>query len=283
MIPQELIKTLAAKVPRGQQMNFNHEGCPAGEDNKRRLYVRHTRDGVYVAYCHHCSDKGFLPGSPLPHLIIEGDSEEEEGRTEPFDWDKELSPVYDLDLWPAEARGWIGKYGIKQVEQKRYGLAFDASTRRVAIPMHLPDQPDEPPVGAQLRRIFGSPGPNPKYISVGLRCQFISLNYPESDQIVLVEDALSAIKVGRSHNAIALLGTQLSDKLLLRLAEAFAYAHIWLDPDDAGDKGASSLSKRLALYLGVRHVHQVFSLQQPKECNDETIQALLNDKAAFPA
>lgn len=66
---------------------------------------------------------------------------------------------------------------------------------------------------------------------VGYEPLFVSPNTLIPDTVVLVEDILSAIKVSRVIDTIALLKTACHDRLLHRLANRYNNCYLWLDPD----------------------------------------------------
>ena len=43
----------------GEQVKVNHKNCSAGEDTKKRLYIKKVYGGA-LAYCHHCTGVGVL-------------------------------------------------------------------------------------------------------------------------------------------------------------------------------------------------------------------------------
>ncbi len=59
-----------ATAHRGTE-RVNHDDCPAGTDNKRRLYVTRKEDGHVVAYCYNCGYSGATSGTSKPSLFVD--------------------------------------------------------------------------------------------------------------------------------------------------------------------------------------------------------------------
>ncbi len=59
-IPKDVIRAVGLSLAHGETDHINHDGCPAGEDTKGRLYVTKTDNGILLAYCHHCGGKGVV-------------------------------------------------------------------------------------------------------------------------------------------------------------------------------------------------------------------------------
>ena len=70
-------------------------------------------------------------------------------------------------------------------------------------------------------------------------------------------------------DAMALLKTTASDMTIKQLKETnYAHILIWLDPDDAGKKGARKLFDRLNLLLPVStHLQIISHDKEPKQLN----------------
>lgn len=90
-----------------------------------------------------------------------------------------------------------------------------------------------------------------------------------SDYLVIVEDALSAIKVFESgFSALSLLGTSLKKETYSFLINYLKYNKwlkhiiIWLDGDEAGQEGARKLKQQLSIYGSVKNI---VTAKDPKE------------------
>lgn len=100
----------------------------------------------------------------------------------------------------------------------------------------------------------------------------IILSHPESTTVSIVEDILSAIKVGRVTNSCALLKTSIHDSLLYRLALSFKEVNIWLD----GDMHRTMIKDRLkSLQPYFDKVRVILSEHDPKSYSTKQIKEFL--------
>ena len=90
-------------------------------------------------------------------------------------------------------------------------------------------------------------------------------------EIILCEDILSAIKIGRFTQAMPLWGSNIPLKTLVRLCRLFSRVGIWLDRDKATE---SLKSNRRASQLGLKS-RSIITELDPKEYNDEAIMQFL--------
>ncbi len=109
-----------------------------------------------------------------------------------------------------------------------------------------------------------------KYVTVGGKQQLFKTYLNISPGIVvLVEDLLSAMRVGEVCSAISLRGTSFNDKKLCDIVEAghgdFA---VWLDSDKPGQEAAKQLIKKLG-WMGAKNIHVIVTDKDPK-CYSES-------------
>lgn len=86
--------------------------------------------------------------------------------------------------------------------------------------------------------------------------------------LVIVEDVVSMVKVGRQFSCCALLKSSLNDILLLRLAKDYDHLVLWLDPDMSQHMVKRLLPKCRLLFKSVK---VVFSENDPKDHTDSEI------------
>lgn len=113
-------------------------------------------------------------------------------------------------------------------------------------------------------------GKGVKYLTSGVKPIIKYGN--NSDTVVLVEDIISAIKVGRQFTAIPMLGSMPSGAILNHL-QGFKNVIVWNDLDKAKEslKTARNLSER----LGTR-VRVIIKPLDPKEYSDLDIYNIIN-------
>lgn len=97
--------------------------------------------------------------------------------------------------------------------------------------------------------------------------------------MVVVEDALSAVRVGRVAPSVAVLGTSINERELEVLGEPCARPKrvvLWLDGDKAGNQAKLKFKRRLEL-MGA-DVKVVNTPMDPKRYSNRQIQELLLDR-----
>lgn len=164
---------------------------------------------------------------------------------------------------PDEALNWLRKYGVSDNEIKHYELCWNLKTSSLVFPVYDKDNK----LIYYQERYFGPEKDKPKYITRGSKTQqlaFIS-NRNFNGTIVLVEDFVSAIKVGRYCSASPLLGSNINGKAVKWLADQFKRVRVWLDID----KATESLVE--ASKLPIKDVRVVLTQLDPKEYTTQEI------------
>lgn len=265
MIEKQVLLDAAPNVV-GASVYVDHAGCPAGVDHKKRLWVYRTGKGI-GGFCHHCGEKGWVHTTSRGNSLTVAKAPELKQSKWPT-----LIRTYEID-WPAEARGWLRKYGITEFEANDNGVAYLPDEKRLMLPTV---NYQGAITGWQERAIY--PHQTPKYITrvlgnVSPSAQGHWVRSPaKSKGVVLVEDIVSAIKLSSEMDAVAMLGTKLRPEVRNIIAENYEEAYVWLDPDEAGFTATRSVCKELELFLETTHIT---SDVQPKEATDIEIRAHL--------
>ena len=246
MISKQLI---LANAPSniGQQVHVNHTGCEAGEDKKRRLYIKRTEKGL-LAYCHHCNDKGFASdtSSRLSEWLHKDTTTNHSSFKATFG---PLSP---------EGKVWLHKHYCDTADVYFRGVLGHLD--QVALTLY---DPYWNPIGYQIRNLKKEP----KYLTKITSTTADSAWFKgEGKTLYITEDYLSAYRIHNDLDAtsLALLRTTITDKTLIQISElGFKKIFIWLDPDEAGRKGARKVQETLSHYLD-RDV-EIFNYENSKE------------------
>lgn len=213
----------------GEQVHVNHEGCRAGVDTKKRLYIKRTHDGTVVAYCHHCGESG-VSRSKYRH-ISSYSTPKPTSVSHTRDIRLPVDVLKNTSMWPKAAIGWLLKYGISFKEITDYGITFSPRYNRICFPLYM----DGVYIGWQGRSLDPDADP-PKYLTMvdpknpngNVACY---IKGGTSDKCVLVEDCVSAIKVCRQVSTVSLLGSHLKDDSIVWIANRWDDVAIWLDND----------------------------------------------------
>jgi hypothetical protein len=140
----------------------------------------------------------------------------------------ELPDDFTLDI-PKEPYAWLKQYALTNEEISNNNIGWSQRNSMLIIPYYG----EENNVLLWQGRYF--PTRSPKVYTSGYPDDCILLHNCDSGEhirrVVVVEDAISAIKVGRVCTATELLGSNLSRKKAIRLSKMFDHLTLWLDED----------------------------------------------------
>lgn len=264
----------------GEQVHVNHTNCPAGTDTKQRLYIKRNEHGI-LAYCHHCNERGFQPDTHIPDIRTlrkrqkdkAGVGESRGGYNTTLDLPRDFST--DIGEWPVKARAWLYKASLTDGDISYARIGFSKSLSRIVLPVYLPSG-----VGLyQTRRIFEQ-DTGPKYLTVGntksVCCVYSRCSGSALDNVVVVEDILSGIRVSKYASALVLLGSSLHDRHIEHiLSSGYKKCLIYLDNDNPKIV-LSAVKMRLKLDMILDNVATCDVKGDPKNKSDKELQAILS-------
>ena len=143
---------------------------------------------------------------------------------------------------PDVYRSYLSKYHIGKELIYKYRIGYDPLTERMIIPCsdgYLSRSETEQPKWKNFTCkpfITGVTG-NVLYVA-------------DKSKLFIVEDPLSAIRLGEYTNCVALLGTNLQG-IHLDLCVDYDKVYVWLDPDRAGYVGMYKIKNKLSPYCDV--------------------------------
>lgn len=166
-----------------------------------------------------------------------------------------------------EALTWLTGFGLTIQEIINYGFLWSPSKKWLIYPVN--NKVYHGRVGSfQLAgywvRQFNGGKKNLNFFQSGEAVHFVGL---ESNKVVLVEDIVSAIKVGRHCTAVCLFGSNVSSELLGALVGRFEEVRVWLDHDKFPNALRAS---RKATMLGLNN-RVILTDRDPKTYSDEVI------------
>jgi len=276
MIDREQIKVHGGHLALGQQSKNNHRDCKAGVDTKSRLYVKRVVGGL-VAFCHHCQEPGFVrdldtDGTNLRRWLFDKDSDTPRVFRSPY---LELSDKRFKVKDPV-ILNWLYKHHIKPLTNPPDAHYFqELPNQQLCLSINNNMGHTS---GYQLRSFSGGP----KYTTYYAEAYASDVAWfpAAGSTIFITEDYASAYRIWRdtSHTTIALLKTTMSNATALTLTGVKnAKFVIWLDADDAGDKGARKIEERLRyLCLPGQTVMRVTSPLEPKELTVKELRSQIN-------
>lgn len=236
--------------------------------------VTHKAKGYY-RYCFRCHSKALSPKGLRSIKDINSVMEVDKKSNELPD---DLQFMYSEDV-PLEAQYWSLKYGVSLFSIDENGWGWSSKHERIIIPVF--DWNTSEYIGWQGRSVYEDV---PKYISRGklstVLYQTERAYNNTSSTMVIVEDALSALKLGTvGVNAAAVLGSGISDGQLHYILRRNPKKIVtWFDSDNAGQIGAAQLSRSLRRLLppcGGHSIENVITGRDPKEHTIESIREVL--------
>lgn len=264
MLQRESWVSHGETVPEGESRRFDHD-CGGG----RTLLVSRTVEGTR-AWCFRCNDGDSIP-PPRASLAdvaarLARIRQEDEACTRVLSLPE--PSVHDVDEWPVAARLWLYRCGLGRSEIGKLGAYWHVPTARVVLPVR--NERGEV-VYWQARAVDGR---KPKYLGSATDKQKVVAAYGTTgERVVLVEDILSAFKVGLQFHSVSLLGTSMSNAVANHVAQLGGLACVWLDPDAPGQSAARVVRRRLSL-MGVS-VCTLFSPVDPKLLTHAQIAAVV--------
>lgn len=165
---------------------------------------------------------------------------------------------------PKKAMLWLKSYGITDEEIVKYDIGFDPDRESLVFPF----KGELGEICYASTRYFGEIKNHPKSKTIGIKKDLLTIGKRDSDTLIFVEDPISAIKVGRSFSAIAVLGSHVPLEAIERATRRYKHVGLWLDPDMCLRSAKAVLRGQM---LTGKHLFQVKSEMDPKYYSTEEI------------
>lgn len=181
-------------------------------------------------------------------------------------------------VFPTPVIDWLSKYSLTSEEIRDNNFLYSPYKKLLIFPVYE-DNVDRSHLLMWQGRYFGDNKEYPKYVTYGAKNLLHIIDRGSnsdsfsSTHVVLVEDLISAIRVGRTRPAMPLWGSTIPLEHARRLCRLFSKATVWLDMDKRleGLKQAVKLSPLFE--EGCTAV--VTTTKDPKEYTDQEIQEIL--------
>ena len=209
---------------------FEHD-CPTGAGRDRPLVVTRIATG-WKWFCHRCGEKGIKWAKGLsPKEWVKFNKAREVAENNVVS--KVHWPHGMTKHIPAVGLGWLYKYGITDEDIETFGIGYSNTLNRVVLPVY---DGNAELVYYQARNLGEVTEKSPKYMNVKARGRkdiYFEICDPcfDGETVVVVEDILSGIRVGKQNDVVALLNAYIPDDLIFRLAKVYPETILWLDPD----------------------------------------------------
>lgn len=214
-------------------MRVKHEQCPRCRANGRD--TRGDNMGVYPDGGKHC----FACGYTVPAREVTALSNAIANLYKTMDTVPQDSPTLPNDVsfdFSEQALMWLRKYDIYEEEILAHNVCYSLDYDAVVFPYYAPTpfqipEEDEDLVGYQMR--FMKDDRWVSYGDIGSLVYIINKSENINSVIVVVEDILSAIKVGRNIPTVPLFGSSRSaiERMMQTLSRNYKHIIYWLDKD----------------------------------------------------
>lgn len=240
--------------------------CPRCGRNKSFSVYRKDDGLLYNCFKAACGVKGKMPstgtyeGKPAPVIVKQ--------KFDPFPYKGKLEDI------PRDVENTIYcKWEIEPQEYQRFGWKYDPHTHRILMPVtnYFRHQ-----LGWVAKKLPKSKYGGKKSIRYMEKDDGLNLHFSNSklipanlsDTLVIVEDIISAEKVGLAVHACALLGTSMNNKQAAFIATHYSRVVFMLDPD--ATTKALEMSKK---YQGMFDKCMVYNLgKDPKDTSFDVLE-----------
>jgi hypothetical protein len=242
------------KLPVGASVKVAHRNCSGSQAMK----ITVKPEGV-MFHCFKCNETRFVQqGFNFRDLKVRRAEQEAADQMKaaagwdlPADFSHTISPV---------GLAWLGVGGWTSALTTKYNIGWSKKLARVIIPLQ--------PEGWIARAVHKDQ--KPKYLSKApSHAKWESSTIV--DTVCLVEDVLSAGRVGQFLPTKACLGTEM-DKWVP--PEGVRLVVTWFDNDAAGRKALAAVTKKLQWFPHVKHIN-ITTDEDPKLYSDAEIEEVL--------
>ena len=266
------------------EVKYRHDEC---QGNTGNLYVRYGLKNGSLGWFYHCHSCASMPGGVSGFHSAEKLSAPSETLAQlrallasPADVIADTIALPDditYNLPPIVIK-YMLKYNLTDFEVGLSRFGWSRGLDRLIMPVYV----EEELVYWQGRNLGEVTEDRPKYKNVylsGSRDIFAKfyrrdrcLGLADENTVVLVEAIISAVKLSRHVDSIALLGSYISPSIL-ELVEQYKTVLIWLDPDKKPVSIKESIRMQM---LSGKAVKSVLTDKKPKQYNDKDIICNLN-------
>jgi hypothetical protein len=301
-VPLEITEEIEkrANAPEGFSIRIRHKfkrnGKPCSINKDAACQLTRKYDGWYY-HCHRCMAAGFISdGNRSPSTVMKAIDKLKEPTNQiiaNISLPSDFTPMKGKrkDNVPWAAYHWL--WGNKLIEDdfKKFNIGWSNIYQRIIFPCYataylLPSESRATKLLGWIGRepFYSSkktrPANIPKYLTKraeGLKWLHYHVPTKSSENIVLVEDCVSAIRVSNATrwHGLAMLTTHIPARLLISLKNMNVW--VWLDADAMSQAVKRTASLR-ALGLNAKFVH---TLRDPKHYDNLAIYKILNSEGGL--
>lgn len=263
----------AKALTKGDSIYIPHEGCTTSS----KLWVYSSESGT-GCYCNKCGEKGFTGRGirSLEEVFKRTEAEETDTLVKHVELPKDIT--YIPSEFHADGLMWLYSADIRNNDIKEYGIGYSAKLHRVIIPVYsacgtlmmwqgrgLTDKQ------TKYYNVRGVGKKNATFCS-WVKSGIDAYEAPDIEEIIVVEDALSVIRVGKHIPTAALLGTSITIGNIMWLGR-FPEVTFWLDDDKGGNDGANKAIRKLSM---LTECDRIRTAEDPKKLTNKEIVEVLH-------
>jgi len=261
---------IARNLPLGHKARVDCENCGEGTNTKAMIVSHNVKS--YSGSCFACSHQPFeMKGKQTLAEIAELKRINNESLCRTEGERLTLPTDFTTDI-PLEGRLWLYSNGITSTLKQQYSIGYSPRLKRVILPIF---DSEGTLTWYQCRALLT--GQKPKYLqpsgdksSVVFQSQLRETEHNPST-VVVVEDIVSAIRVGEVTNTISLLGTKATTAQVVCLSK-YDRVVTWLDSDKAGKRGSTSIRQSCSL---LTDTYNIITEHDPKFYSEQQIEEIL--------
>lgn len=251
-------------------MATKHEQCPRcrslGKDRSEDNLAIYEDGHAHCFSCGYHRPPNLLLRLKSVQLALPAPKAEDSALQFPADFTENI---------PVRLYDWLSKYDITPYEIRKNRIGWSPSLEAAIFPIF--DKNDT--IIAWQARDLSDRAKRQKYITYGPIGDILDLRgiWAKTDRIVIVvEDLISAIKVGRIYQTMPTYGCRLPVKAVLKLQERFKRIGIWWDSDKTNEAYMAAL--RASQFMPSFVVN---SPKDPKEYNAQEIHAFIQHSLQY--
>ncbi len=258
----------AKQLPLGHKARVDCNKCGEGT-NTNAMMVSHSLKS-YNGFCFACNNQPFeMKGTQTLQELSELKRINNESLRQPENERPTLPEDFTTNI-PLEGRLWLYSNGITDRLLKKHNIGYSPRLRRVVMPIY---DSEGTLIWFQCRALLD--GQVPKYLQPSRdKTGLVFKSTPTftdkaTNTVVVVEDIMSAIRVGEVCNAISLLGTK-ADTNQLNTLSKYDEVLTWLDSDKAGKRGSAAIRQAVSILTDTRDIR---TEHDPKAYSKQQIEA----------
>jgi hypothetical protein len=231
-----------------------HEACP--RCGSRDNLGRYSDGSAFCFGCHYTERAGVAP------WIGERNGQDEETD----DGQRVVFPDDATSTLDERAVGWLSNYHITVPEGLQVGFRWSPFWEQLLMPVYC----DGEVCCIQAKNFNPKRASKAKYYNVGDKSNHTTI-YGTGECLVLTEDIVSSLKVGRTTASMPLLGTHIARNRLAALKQVYQRLVVWLDEDKWREARQIADAAKL---LGFEAI-SILTPIDPKEYSDDAIRRFL--------